>query len=67
MKRTLQRGREPPFFACASTVSISEFSQLAARVIHANLGRPSIRTVQAPHSPLSQPFFTLVSACLSRR
>src|SRR5205814_338314 len=47
-------------FTCAATPSIvvtSRSRTIAASIMQASTRRPSTCTVQAPHSPRSQPFF----------
>src|SRR5579875_3765476 len=47
-------------------VVISQSCTSNGRVRHASMGTPSIRTVQAPHSPNSQPCFVPVRPKSSR-
>jgi hypothetical protein len=56
-----------PSAAWASMVSIARPSQLAASVRQASRGAPSTSTVQAPHSPPSQPRLVPVSPRRPRR
>jgi len=56
-----------PLAASASIVSTSAPSQRTASVMQASRGSPSTSTVQAPHSPPSQPRLAPVSPRSSRR
>jgi hypothetical protein len=61
------RALSRPSAAWPSMVSIARRSQLAASVRQARRGAPSTSTVQAPHSPPSQPRLVPVSPRLPRR
>jgi hypothetical protein len=63
----LLQGDSRPFVDWDSMVSTRRPSTEAAKVQQERRGRPSTSTVQAPHSPPSQPCLVPVSWSCSRR
>lgn len=64
--RALREVRKIPSVSKPSIVSRSWPETVTASVRHALIGMPSMRTVQAPHTPMPQPSFVPVSAKSSR-